>query len=294
MVFSGGVVCFPWMIYVFARSSGVWSRLFGCRPLVFLGEISFAFYMCHQLIFRFMTRQYWTGSNLGVIEFGLVCLVLTVCASTLLYRLIEIPVKDSLVRMYQSDWAGSWQSFIRPVHHFIFGWNSVSLAVLVLLMMCYVDYRRRYETRPSATAIVQTTEPRFRSREFGYDAIRLEGFRCDPCRNGCRFYFVWRKLSDKTMHRSLVISGRKGKPIRKLTDRRLLDDQTPGDVVVERVFVHKNFMNRARSVSLTIRDPKAKAKQTAGERVARAKSSVRLMNRNRIAVLSPESGPKRR
>ena len=74
--FSGGVFFHVAVIYVFARSEGLISRCFGSRAMVFLGEISFAFYMIHYTLIYVVKQEFWIGSNFSIGYFAVLTLVL--------------------------------------------------------------------------------------------------------------------------------------------------------------------------------------------------------------------------
>lgn len=69
-----------------------------CRSLVWLGKISFAFYLLHQLVIRFVNYAFgggpWpAGQGIAIVA---AMLVLTVVGSWALYRLVERPVMRRL------------------------------------------------------------------------------------------------------------------------------------------------------------------------------------------------------
>ncbi len=56
--FTGGMFFHAAVIYVFARSAGWCARFSGSRAMVFLGEISFAFYMIHYPLISLMKEKF--------------------------------------------------------------------------------------------------------------------------------------------------------------------------------------------------------------------------------------------
>ena len=101
LTYSGGMFFHAAVIYVFARSGGWVSRFFGSRTMVFLGEISFAFYMIHYPLNLFVKQKYWFGSNFSLWYFALLTLALTIGVSAWLYFLVEVPAKAALVKWYE-------------------------------------------------------------------------------------------------------------------------------------------------------------------------------------------------
>ncbi len=82
-----GIVAFVPRILVFAFDAGPISALLSTRPLVYLGEISFAFYLCHPIVLNGLQRVFLLGPVEGLIS----ALALTLLLSAALYRLIERP-----------------------------------------------------------------------------------------------------------------------------------------------------------------------------------------------------------
>lgn len=93
--------CYYWppmilLIYTFSYSNGIISKMLSNKTLVYLGEISFGFYMIHMLVLRYY--QYLpqkvpalasilpTGYNAVFVIFGI-----SLIASMLLYKYFEMP-----------------------------------------------------------------------------------------------------------------------------------------------------------------------------------------------------------
>ncbi|WP_188394031.1 acyltransferase [Mesorhizobium sp. SARCC-RB16n] len=81
---------------VLASSTGPLARLLGSRPMIFLGEISFAIYLTHQLVLRFFLGhlQILEGWSPSVATAGYLTAVLV--ASTLLHFLVELPAQNAI------------------------------------------------------------------------------------------------------------------------------------------------------------------------------------------------------
>lgn len=87
---SAGMVLFGFAVMVFAQERGALSTLLKWRPLVLLGEISFATYMLHQIVIRYALRADWT-SLLGTEVALVVVLGATYAGSYVLWRWVEMP-----------------------------------------------------------------------------------------------------------------------------------------------------------------------------------------------------------
>ncbi|MBO1512371.1 acyltransferase family protein [Metabacillus bambusae] len=76
------------LVYIFAHQKGIISRLLSNRLLVYLGEISFSFYMIHQLVIRYYLQFKFVETYMTV-----VCFVITLILSALTYRFYEEPLR---------------------------------------------------------------------------------------------------------------------------------------------------------------------------------------------------------
>ena len=92
---ANGMLVFALTIYAFAQTRGVFGRILSSRLAVWLGEISFAFYLIHQVVI--VSLDPYLASNL---QFVVICFVVSLLASALLYRLIEMPMRNAIVACY--------------------------------------------------------------------------------------------------------------------------------------------------------------------------------------------------
>ncbi|MEC0264411.1 acyltransferase [Paenibacillus anseongense] len=79
------------LIYVFAFQGGFISKVLSNSKLVYLGEISFSFYMIHDLIIRYMDFV-----SIDSFSKALISLVLSVLLSSLVYRYYEEPMRKRI------------------------------------------------------------------------------------------------------------------------------------------------------------------------------------------------------
>lgn len=87
------------LIIGFASGKGAFGRLLSVRGLVFLGHISFAMYMCHQMILRYiLVKTNWTEHFSNPQMIGLYLSIVFV-VSVVLWQL-EIRIKPALMKAY--------------------------------------------------------------------------------------------------------------------------------------------------------------------------------------------------
>ncbi len=83
------------LIMVFAHHRGWLSQALSQRWLVFLGEISFALYLVHQLALRWLQQH---GADFALVDFGLFMICIGVLA-TMLHFVVEKPVRRWLIQL---------------------------------------------------------------------------------------------------------------------------------------------------------------------------------------------------
>ncbi len=92
---ASGAPFYALVIYVFARSHGIIGKILGSAAAVWLGEISYAFYLIHQIILRTMDGMRIPDWQFIGLSFGL-----ALFSSALLFRIVEMPVKNAALCWY--------------------------------------------------------------------------------------------------------------------------------------------------------------------------------------------------
>lgn len=87
-----GIAAFIPSIFVFAVGEGLSSKFLSLKPLVFLGQISFSFYLVHQPIVIWLNKT----TSLGPIEGVGISLGLSILVSTILFKGVELPAQKEL------------------------------------------------------------------------------------------------------------------------------------------------------------------------------------------------------
>jgi len=87
LVSSGSCWLFALMIMVFASGRGLFGRFLSLRPLVWLGEISFAIYTLHQIVLRAASNSFGPDYSIPAV----LCAILLVAA--LSHHMFEIPAR---------------------------------------------------------------------------------------------------------------------------------------------------------------------------------------------------------
>lgn len=111
----GAFPLFALTVFVFSHQSGPISRVLSLRPLVFLGEISFAFYMVHQIVLRFLA-QHWTLLGLSDrLAAASLAFVLSLALATALFYCVEKPTLSWIKSVRHRGVRRSTRTKVSPV-----------------------------------------------------------------------------------------------------------------------------------------------------------------------------------
>lgn len=86
------------LIFTFSFQRGYFSSFLSNKMLIHLGEISFSFYMIHQLVIRYMNAL-----PFGQVIHGLVSLIIAVFLSSIIYRFYEEPIRKKIRYGYKQN-----------------------------------------------------------------------------------------------------------------------------------------------------------------------------------------------
>lgn len=155
----GPVLFYALLIFFFSHTRGMIGRLMGSRIMVYLGEISFAFYMVHLIVIQLLQRHEF--QPLPMYHGGLMwaALVLSIAAASLLYHLVEMPAKSTLLTLYDSGLAAAakrgFSAFKATVSSSVVWASLAFIAVTILVLQGWTLNRMENE---EAVRIIRATE----------------------------------------------------------------------------------------------------------------------------------------
>jgi peptidoglycan/LPS O-acetylase OafA/YrhL len=91
---------FAALIWTFAHQGGVISRILSGRVCEWFGEISFALYMCHQIILRWLNPHVMHSNGDSVLYF-LPYLAASLVVSAAIFHFVETPARHVIVSAYK-------------------------------------------------------------------------------------------------------------------------------------------------------------------------------------------------
>ena len=216
LLFSSPCFCFGLMIYWFSQSKGLLSRLASNRVMVYLGEISFSFYMVHNIVLLVLRQRRWAPVEPDPNVFFWGAFLISLCAAGLLYAIVEIPFKDGLAKAYDSclkkinkEKSGKRNKSL-PIK---WGFQVVALSIPLAAAVFYFDSQRLQNyPEPVARDIMQRTKLFQNEVHFG-DEVILHGVVGDPEYDGLLLRMVWQKKKPVTAKRFIHVCDEDGKVV---------------------------------------------------------------------------------
>ena len=157
------------VVLVFARSRGLIARSLSHSSMIYLGDISYAFYMVHLLVLRVVSRASLSYGQLSGWQLAALCAAIALGLSILLYELVEMPARRlivSLVSQKRERDRSIRLSAFRPV--LMIGFGLVLVPGLVLRMSMPAE-----PPIEEVTTIVENSEPWCRDIQFGGKVVLL-------------------------------------------------------------------------------------------------------------------------
>jgi len=191
------------VIYTFARSNGLISKWMASPMMVHLGEISFAFYMIHMLVFRVV--DYEGDPTLITGTLGLVLsLVASLAAAELLYRFVEMPCKDGMNALLDGRPIDSIVKSTSAIRQVLFKPLTVAaaLALLAVAGIVYQNSMTKYE-QAKISQIVQESSEVHKQVDF-VDASKLQGCRLKIDDDSLTVELAWKSSDQYTLKRRTI------------------------------------------------------------------------------------------
>lgn len=256
------VLPFALAIYVFARSGGWLARVLSSRGFVYLGEISFAFYMVHMMVIQFALRNwYFESITPGWMVAGAAALVST-GLSIVLFSLVEMPAKNSLLKLYDRQWRAAFAIWPREVATLA---TSPLIWLAVLLVGVPVVATTTFPRWPESVRIAlyhpeqtenEITESSLAQSIKFADQVELLDYSLAVKPRGFELTLVWRKNAPLDHRRFIHYCDATGKPIDFGPRNDQLFAGTPvGQTFSETVFLPSSKIHAAAFVGVGFHRP---------------------------------------
>lgn len=243
---AGSAPFFALLIWVFATSRGMTSRVLGSPLLLWLGDISYSFYLIHQIVIRSLEDM-----RIPDWQFIAVSFWLALFASGLLFRIVEMPAKHAALAWYQGERrkaAGLLGSGLNSALTTRMGLVQTACLVAGLLVLLVLQDPRAEQRE--IEGIIASTPDSLRDIRFGDDAV-LKGVRLQNASGGLQLDLVWRPLSGNHRQRIIHLCDADGQLIGHGPGGRVAwQDRRPGVDFIETIVIRRRDYRGVRSLAL--------------------------------------------
>ncbi len=249
---GGSVFLFGAIIWVFGRSQGPLSRVLSTPTLVYLGEISFSLYMIHPFIIRCLTRFYRSGEMASPFISFLVIASLSLCASCLLYRFIEIPAKNFLLKVYDHELQVGWQQLWRKTRESLFSVQTARIAGICCLTCLVLVHSIPAPTSIPPDFLEVVAHSQLTTGCVSFDNVaKLHGLQCVATERGLALRTVWESGQPTNKLRFIHICDDKGKVLRNAVQKQSSRSLRPtGEVWLDEVLIPYEHVTNAKFIGL--------------------------------------------
>lgn len=286
--YGGAAVPFALTVFAFARHSSWISKLFSSQALVYLGEISFAFYLIHQAIITLLSRQALADSQYAMWWMAASSLLLSLATAMLLHHLIELPSRAGLIQFAsrkRSDVSligrlASWLAEYGAATRQLVSKPRIVLVTGLAMAGFWCLDAGRFDFRDPAAMdrIVSQTPAEYRDVRFEQDAV-LKGLEVSPQLDGSyQLRMVWDLKNGRRPIRFIHICDSKGEILRHGdANRSLFEHATGNEIVLDRVTVARDQLESAASLLIGFYCPERKSARIANRLPGQATHRLQIL-----------------
>ena len=283
LTFTSGCFVFAGVIYLFSKSSGLIARFCSTRAMVFLGEVSFAFYMIHSLVIQLVSRHF--GELYGALPpVVLATLVgfLSLAASIVLFKVVEMPCKSGLLAFYNRKWTAGLLAVPQATRAFS---RTAPFFVTVVLTVVSVLVLSQYKTSSAPPAhireVVKNSDPEFRGIKFDHSIV-LMGYNAKTDRGKIHITLAWKKRAHFSHARYVHVCDENGDVVARCRrEEKLFRNAKVGDQIIDSISVSKEKLAGASQLSIGFHGGR-------GRGMMKVDRGPRSMRNRRLDLISPE------
>lgn len=251
--FSGAAPVFVILIFVFARSQGWGAWFLSSRLFVYLGEISYSFYMVHMSVLLVIARHARIeGSWVAPLQIA-GCFGISLALASMLYHLVEVPFRKAIVARFDKK---TTVPFIKTlVNAFA---NEIAIKKIVIVSLLFLacwggiqQTRFNLNSRKLADAIIAASSSEFKDVQFGGDAV-LRGVRVTRDENdGLQIEAVWKLNAERREIRFLNFLSVENKILKRgSANKAVFSNLEPQETVIDRVEMERDDLKGVEKIAI--------------------------------------------
>ncbi len=222
---------FASLIYTFANSKGVLADFLSSRPMVYLGEISFAFYLIHQSILLSLRKLPLAHGEFPGYFMAAAGLLLSLVAAMVLHHTIETPARIALIKTRQPGaLAGIAKDYCGSAGQ-IFQLRRIAVIVAMIGVALGLLQQGRLTGFSDAAIehVIQASAEEFQGVRFDQDALLL-GVTTEEIGGGMhQITMAWDLKKNRRPTRFMHICDEKGKILKVADSNRALFSRFVGN-----------------------------------------------------------------
>jgi hypothetical protein len=260
--FCGAAPVFALLVMTFASTRGLVTKFLASRLMVYLGEISYSFYMIHMGVMLTLVRQDWVDRP-WVVEGTVLCsLLMSVCLASTLFHVVELPFRRAMVEWYDGRRFGSIAGTLAgSVWSWIRSPGFVPIVVLVAASSWFVSESAfDIHDQHRIEAIVAATDPKIRNAQFEQDATLLGAKARQTDDGGMMLELVWRLNTGRRGERFIKLLDDQHNVVGRGNANRSLFDYVRGeDDVIDRIRLAPGQMTNVTTIATGFFDAERKS-----------------------------------
>ena len=253
---SSAFPVFGLLLLVFSRTRGWLTDRLAAPWMVYLGEISFSFYMIHRIVMLLLSRIELSREPLGLLASCGFSFFTSLLAASALYHLIELPFRKLIVETVERErsskliemLSGALRDWLQPKR----------FAILCLLAMVSGAIALQYRIDDKNTAEIASIIASSPAPPQGTQAIEapdLLGLARQPYGIGeVVFKLVWRIAPDESTYRYVRLMDGEGKVLASaVKPKELRNENDSEEVLIDRIIIPAKKLVNVDHVDVVLR-----------------------------------------
>jgi len=256
--FSGAAPFFALIVVTLSTTNGLIAKLFSCRFMVYLGEISYSFYMIHLGVMLVLARQQWVNGWWVILGVATTSLVFSVFLASMLYQLVELPCRKWIVGVFEGKGLGFLFTTMATsaVNWIRTPWFVPLIALTVAGGWFVVNYKFDIRSQRHINSIIAATSSDIQNVQFEDDATLLGARTTSVYDGGLVIELVWKLNQGRRSIRVMKLLNADQKVIGRGHANQELFDSVGNDVVIDRVRFGPEQLKGVKSITIGFYDPK--------------------------------------
>ena len=247
-------VLFAFAVYTFARSNGVIARACSTKLMIYLGEISYAFYMIHFIVLRIIDTYAFSYGELSSFQIAGLALLCCIAASMLLYHWVEMPAKFGLHRLFLKKRSPAEQNCKRRWIPAVASNLLIKTTLAGVIMATSASALSHFAVKQSPSAesekLLENSAASERFVDFG-DEYRLQSYSFAPDKDRLKIDLAWIKRTDADYRRIVLLLDSTDKEVaRGRHNQKRFKEAEVGREFIDTVYV--SMENLAKSDSIVV------------------------------------------